>query len=281
MIDALVTGGKGFLGRALCARLEAEGQSVKALDRSDGDIADSASWNAFPKAKVLYHLAGRSYVPDSWEQGGDFVATNVLGTELALGYCRRHAAKMVYASAYVYGIPARLPINEQDPVSPNNPYALTKRLGEQLIEFAATYQGITATALRVFNVFGPGQRPEFLLPLIVKQIKEGKEIRLFDLSPKRDYIYLDDVIEAFYRAGRLESGFHLLNLGSGQSYSVGEIVALIQKVAGTSLPVFSTDSPRPQEIPDVVADISQALEVLNWRPQTSFTQGIQSMLNQR
>jgi nucleoside-diphosphate-sugar epimerase len=184
---------------------------------------------------------------------------------------------MVFASAYVYGNPANLPIRESDSVKPNNPYALSKHLGEQCCEFAARYQGVDVTVLRVFNVFGRGQREEFLIPTLVKQLS-GSEIRVMDLAPRRDYVYLPDVVEAFVRALDAPAGFHRFNIGSGQSYSVAEIVAALQAAAGTQLPVVSTAEPRPQEIPDVRADIGLASEVLGWKPAFNLTSGIHDML---
>jgi GDP-4-dehydro-6-deoxy-D-mannose reductase len=278
MMDALVTGAGGFIGQSLRARLRADGQNVLAITSANGDVSSADTWKALPPARVLYHLAGRSFVPDSWTQGPEFVATNVLGTERALAYCREHGARLVLASAYVYGIPERLPIGEDHTVSPNNPYALSKHLAEQLCKFAAQYHGVTATALRIFNVFGPGQRAEFLVPKILQQVREAREIRLFDLAPRRDYVFLSDVVDAFAKAADLRTGFHAINVGSGMSLSVAEIVDKIQAIAGTRLPVASDSVERRQEVPDVVADIARAQQIMGWRPQWSFERGIEQLL---
>lgn len=278
MIDAIVTGAGGFIGQALCVNLRSLGWSFLALSSADGDVAAPSTWMSLPPARVVFHLAGRSFVPDSWSNAPDFVSTNVAGTEYALAYCREHGSRLVLASAYVYGIPQRLPIRENDPVSPNNPYALTKRLAEQLCEFAAQYQGVVATALRIFNVFGPGQRAEFLIPKVLQQVQAGQDIRLLDLMPRRDYVYLSDVVDAFVKASKVSSGFHAINVGSGYSLSVAEIVEKIQSLAGTQLAVVSDSVQRRQEIPDVVADISLAQQVLGWRPQWSFEHGIEQIL---
>lgn len=278
MIDAIVTGAGGFIGQSLCADLRAKGWNVLPLTSTNGDVAVHDTWAPLPPARVVFHLAGRSFVPDSWMRGPDFLNANVVGTERALAYCRQNGARLVLASAYVYGIPQRLPIRESDPASPNNPYALTKRLAEQLCEFAAQYQGVVATALRIFNVFGPGQRAEFLIPKVLQQIQAGQEIRLLDLAPRRDYVYLSDVVDAFVKAGEVREGFHTINVGSGHSLSVAEIVDKIQIVAGTRLPVISDSVERRQEIPDVVADISVARQVLGWWPQLSFEGGIEQIL---
>lgn len=278
MIDAIVTGAGGFIGKALCVNLRALGWNFLPLTSANGDVAAASTWRMLPPARVVFHLAGRSFVPDSWLSGPDFVSTNVVGTERALAYCREHGSRLVLASAYVYGIPLSSPVRESDTVTPNNPYALTKLLAEQLCEFAVQYQGVVANALRIFNVFGPGQRAEFLVPKILQQLEIGREIHLFDLTPKRDYVYLSDVIDALVRASELRTGFNAFNIGSGYSLSVGEIVEKIQLVAGTRLPVVTDFAGRKEEIPDVVADITLAQKMLGWRPQLSFEAGIERIL---
>jgi GDP-4-dehydro-6-deoxy-D-mannose reductase len=279
MLDAVVTGAGGFVGRALVAEMARQGMEVLALERQHGDVAHEATWQGLPKARAVIHLAGRSYVPDSWQKGPDFVESNLLGTERALAYCRLHSARMVYASAYVYGIPETLPVSETHAARPNNPYALSKYLAEQLCEFASRYQSVPVTVLRVFNVFGVGQRPEFLIPSILGQVSAGKEIRVMDLKPRRDYVFLDDVVSAFLQSLKSASTFEKINIGSGVSCSVSDVVNTIQSVAGTSLPVVSQFSERAQEIPDVRADISLAGRSLNWTPRWTFADGVRKILN--
>jgi len=280
MIEALVTGSKGFIGRALVGRLRESGCSVLAAGRDEGDVALSATWDALPPARYVFHLAARSYVPDSWQDPAGFMHTNVTGTQRALDYCRRHGARLVFASAYLYGIPARLPIAESDAVHPNNPYALSKHLAEQLCAFHAAQFGTPVTVIRPFNVYGPGQREEFLIPHIIRQVRAGQEIRLQDLAPKRDYVYVADVAEAFVQSMQLAAGHHVVNIGSGASYSVLELVRMIQQAAGTDLPVVSAASPRQQEIPDVRADISRAAELLGWTPRHALAEGIAKLLRE-
>jgi len=281
LIDAIVTGAGGFIGRSLCSSLSSKGWSILALRDTDGDVATQETWKSLPPAKVVFHLAGRSFVPDSWSDSSEFLKTNTVGTECALEYCRKHRSRFVLASAYVYGIPRHLPIREYDRVYPNNPYALTKYMAEQLCEFASYYHGVSATALRIFNVFGPRQRAEFLIPRIIQQVLAGKEIRLLDLKPRRDYVYLNDVVDAFIKASEVGAGFHVINIGSGYSLSVAEIVNQIQAVAGTQLPVFTDSVVRNQEVPEVVADISLADEILGWRPLFSFEKGIEEILKRK
>lgn len=277
MLDAIITGAGGFVGRALSRRLQGDGYEILALTRDHGDVADAAFWAKLPAARAVVHLAGRSYVPESWRMPSRFLETNVIGTQHALDWCRQHNARMIFASAYIYGIPARLPISETDPVNPNNPYALSKHIAEQCCEFAVRNHGLDVTILRIFNVFGHGQRDEFLMPTLIRQL-ENKEIHVMDLAPRRDYVYLADVVEAFARALGGPKGFQLFNVGSGKSYSVAEIVAALQDAAGTCLPVISAAQQRPQEIPDVRADIGLIDRELGWKPVFDLVGGLKDML---
>jgi GDP-4-dehydro-6-deoxy-D-mannose reductase len=278
MIDAVVTGGSGFIGTRLLSKLRSNGAKVLALSSQDGDVADSSTWAKIPPSRVVFHLAGRSYVPDSWHNSAAFLHSNVIGTEQALSYCRRTGAGMVLASAYVYGIPKHLPISESDVPRPNNPYALSKWMAEELGAFASIHHQVNITALRIFNVFGPGQREVFLIPTIINQVRGGEAIQVQDLVPKRDYVYLEDVVDAFILAAASLSGFKRFNIGSAVSFSVAEIIETVQRAAGTSLPVISVNTARPNEIADVRADIGLARTALGWTPKFSFEDGIKKTM---
>ena len=278
MIDFIVTGATGFIGSELLIQLRLYGLQVIGLSSKDGDVASVETWKNLPSARAVIHLAGRSYVPESWTNSSCFMDTNIVGSELALMYCRNHGAKFIMASAYLYGVPQHLPICEHDEVNPNNPYALSKYLAEQLAEFSYQYYHIPVTLLRIFNVFGTGQRKEFLIPTIINQALKGKEIKLKNLEPRRDYIHVNDVVDALILASRLKDGYNLFNIGSGKSYSVAEIVQIVQNILGTNLPVISQKKIRPQEIQDVKADIGQAAKILGWKPKISFEEGLNKII---
>ncbi len=174
---------------------------------------------------------------------------------MALNYCKLNCAHLIYISAYLYGIPKKLPINENHPIFPNNPYALSKHLSEKLCEFYSSYYNIAVTVIRPFNIFGPGQRSEFLIPKLIKQILDSNEVRAKDFSPKRDYIYIEDFVDALVKVLGISDNFQVINIGSGKSYSVREIIDIIQEEAETKLPVFSDQEVRENEIDNVCADI--------------------------
>jgi nucleoside-diphosphate-sugar epimerase len=273
-----VTGAAGFIGRALAVGLEAAGYEVIRTTSADGDVADAATWKALMPVDHVFHLAGRSYVPDSWENPAAFVATNLGGTMRALEYCKAHSAHLVYVSAYVYGLPTRLPIHEDDPVEPNNPYAFSKVLAEQACRFYTETMGVHTTVIRPFNIFGPGQRHEFLIPMILDSVRRGGPIRVKDLEPRRDYIFLDDLVGILIKAADAPESYRVFNAGSGQSWSVRELISAIQSVSGTNLEVESSYERRFNEICDVVADISRAHDLLGWQPKLTLEEGIERLV---
>ena len=274
MSRILVTGASGFIGRQLTPHLQGAGHEVVAVTGSDGNVSERATWDALPATDVVVHLAARSFVPASWDDPAAFVEVNVLGTVHALEYCRQHGAALVFLSSYMYGAPERLPIREDAPLAAQNPYALSKKLAEEACRFYAERFGIPVTVLRPFNVYGPGQALPFLIPFIIGQVETGGGIRVKDLEPRRDYVYVGDLVEAITAAVAQPRGFRVLNVGSGESVSVADLIAIIQETWGTSLPVSSEGVRRKDEIMDTIADVTAAACELGWRPRVSLRDGL-------
>ena len=275
----LVTGAAGFIGRALVPRLRVKGHEVFEATSASGDVAEDRTWASFPSADAVVHLAGRSFIPDSWNDPGDFIRGNVLGTIGAVEYCRKHGARLVFISSYLYGHPEVLPIAETAPLDAKNPYAFSKKLSEDTCRFYASAFGIGVTILRPFNVFGPGQAEPFLVPFILRQVKAGGPVRVKDLGPKRDYVYVDDVADAVAAAIRVRPDFGIFNIGSGESWSVEELINLIQTMLGTDYPIESRHERRRDEVMDTVADIRKARTDLGWSPAFGLRGGLEDMFS--
>jgi GDP-4-dehydro-6-deoxy-D-mannose reductase len=278
MPTAIVTGASGFIGKAVVSSLRSSGYDVVAVDHGSGDAAEASFWSSLPQADHLIHLAGRSYVPESWRTPADFYETNIVGVARATEYCRKKAAHLLFVSSYVYGNPKRLPIDEDHPLAPGNPYALSKVLAEQVCAFHAEVERLAVTIVRPFNVFGPGQRTEFLIPSVIAQIKRGVDIRIKDIRPRRDYLFIDDLAAGIERTLRSPEGLRVFNLGSGSSYSVEEVVDMAQTIAGTRFGVHCEETTRQNEIADVRADITRARAQLGWGPRVSLRKGLELML---
>lgn len=277
MSRVLVTGASGFIGKHLVPRLRAEGHDVVEARREAGDISDRTTWQGFPPADVVVHLGAKTFVPESWEAPALFIKTNLVGTIEAMEYCRAHGARLIFLSSYMYGDAARQPISEDNVLVAKNPYALSKKLTEEACVFFADRFDLGITVLRPFNIYGAGQSDAFLVPTIVNQLKAGIAIRVKDLEPRRDYVYIVDVVEAMMTAIGSGHGFQVFNIGSGTSHSVAELIRTIQDVWGTDLPVYSDGVRRKDEIMDTVADIERARQQLGWRPRFTLRQGIEHM----
>lgn len=274
-----VTGGSGFVGKYLISALKKLKLRVINLDISNG--IDITQWNAIKDTErfdVIYHLAARSFVPDSYANPRDFYFTNVIGTLNMLELCRKHNAKMVFASSYVYGHPEYLPIDEKHPLGGFNPYAESKIIGERLCESYYRDFDLQILIVRPFNIYGVGQNDNFIIPLIIKQAKEGK-INLKASKPKRDYVFIDDIVDAYLRCGDYSgSQFEIFNIGSGRSYSVLEVTDMVKKKINKEVLVSFSEESRKNEVMDTYANIDKAEMMLGWRPETELADGIERIL---
>jgi len=276
----LVAGATGFIGRALSAKLGGQGCDVVALGSADGDIASAETLKKLADNDIshVFHLAGKTYVPDSWVHPEEFYRTNVLGTTNLLEFCKSHGISMTFVSAYVYGHPEILPIKENSRIRPSNPYALSKRLAEEACEFYADAHGLAIAAIRPFNVYGAGQDDKFLIPSIIRQALFEEKIVVQDLVPRRDYVFLDDLVAALLATISPPKGYGVYNVGSGYSLSVSEVIDIVQDVAQTNKEIVSEKNVRSNELMDVVADISKIQREFGWKPQYSFREGIARMI---
>jgi len=272
----VVTGSAGFVGSQLVKALQGQGATVIELDLQNGvDITDWDQIKDLDCFDMLFHLAARTFVPDSYTDPKAFYATNINGTLNVLELCRLYKARMIFASSYVYGTPQYLPIDEQHPISSFNPYASTKIICEHLCENFHNHFGVKVIIFRPFNIYGPGQKDSFLIPLIAKQAQKGLII-LKDPVPKRDFVYIYDVIDAYLKVATSDQNdFDIFNIGSGYSYSVWDIVNIIKDMFKQHIDIRFTGEKRKNEVMNTIADISKARNALHWGPRTDFVDGIQ------
>lgn len=280
MSKILVTGASGFIGRVLVTRLRAQSLDVLVTSSADGDISSRETLERFAQQDIahVFHLAGKTFVPDSWDDPQAFCQTNVMGTISVLEFCRKKHIPMTCVSAYVYGHPDSLPIEENSAIRPSNPYALTKRLAEEACEFYANTYNFPVTTIRPFNVYGIGQGENFLIPSIIHQVLNESQIVVKDLQPRRDYVYLEDLLGALVATLDRPKGYNVYNVGSGYSLSVKEVIDVIQDVAGTCKEIICDNVVRSNELMDVVAGISKAGKELGWHPEYSFRTGIENII---
>jgi UDP-glucose 4-epimerase len=272
----LVAGCTGFVGRALVSRLERDGWSVDGVSRSTGvDLSCREQVDVLGDCDVIVNVAGRTSVPASYDDPDGFERDNVVVTQNLLALARRSGARVVHAGSYVYGTPRTLPIDETHPLAAHNPYAASKLRAEEACVAAHRDGAVPVTVLRIFNAYGPGQRPGLLVPTILDGIRAGT-IELADATPRRDFVHLDDVVDALARAIErpLHGGCEAINIGSGRSTSVAELVEIAIRASGREVRVHVKNTPRLGEIADVVADVRKAEAKLGWQPRVALESGI-------
>ena len=274
----LVTGADGFIGRHLVPALAAQGHRVERHTRQNGDIVHASL--SYAGVTHVFHLAARTFVPESWTHPFAFYETNVLGTVNVLEFCRRHRASLTLVSSYVYGAPQQLPVPELHPLQAFNPYAHSKILAEEAASYYSKQFGIRVAIVRPFNVYGPGQGERFLIPSLIQQALSPtcNTIAIQDPRPRRDYLYVTDFIGLLLKLLEHRPS-DTYNAGSGVSVSIQQLVDLINSLLSVNKSISSTGMPRQEEILDVAADVRKAWEQLHWNPSTSLEAGLRRMID--
>jgi len=273
----LVTGANGFIGRHLVRTLRAAGHLVFTHSSSDGHIANCRL--NFEGVGHVFHLAARTFVPDSWSEPLGFYEVNLLGTVNVLEFCRTCGASLTLMSSYVYGRPVHLPISENELLQAFNPYSHTKILAEEIGRYYEQQFGVPVTIVRPFNIYGPGQDRRFLVPTILAQaIDPGTTtIVVADLRPRRDYIFITDLVDLLVSMTFRRQG-GTFNAGSGSSWGVDDVIAIVNELLPAPKAVRSEGRLRQEEILDVVADISCVRGEFGWEPRVAFRDGLRYTL---
>jgi len=266
MIKILVSGSDSFVGRHLIARLSKK-RKIKLIkmNRKSGDVINKKTWDNQVATNVLIYLAGKTYVPESWEKPEEFIETNIMGVTRALEYCKKNKTKMIYISSYMYGKADKLPTSENAKIKINNPLALSKATAEEICKFYSKNYGVKTIIIRPSNIYGPDQSSFWLIPQILKKFK-SKKILMNNLNIKRDLIYIVDFIKAVTKAIYVNKKFEIINIGSGRSYSIIEIIKTIQRISKKNITIKSKNIRRKNEILQTKLDITKAKKILKWKP---------------
>jgi len=303
----LVTGGAGFIGSHLVDRLLAEGgwrvtvvddfndfyspeikhsniaEHVKSSDYRvvDADIRDTSTMIALfaeYKFDVIAHLAARAGVRPSLAEPKLYAETNINGTLNLLELAKEHNIKQFVfgSSSSVYGINAKVPFAENDPIfNPISPYAATKAAGELLCHTYSHLYDIRCVCLRFFTVYGSRQRPDLAIHKFSKLISEGRPIQVFgDGTSRRDYTYIDDIIQGVRAAIDYDrSMYEIFNLGESQTTELNELISLLERSLNLQA-VIDRQPMQPGDVPTTFADISKSRELLGYNPTTKIADGI-------
>ena len=276
----VVAGSDGFVGRHVCAFLQEQGHTLYKIDISTGlDLSDASIVDKVDEFDCFIHLANLVYVPASYQDPAKFYRINLMTTLNALELCRKYSARLVYVSSYIYGGPQYLPVDENHPIGPFNPYAQTKVICEKMCEGYHRDFGVKISILRPFNIYGVGQKGKLLIPEIIDQLKEGKStIQLRAASPRRDYVNVIDVASGICACINDTNDYNAYNICSGVSYSVREMTEIINANLTNKVTFEFGASDRPNEV-DETRGSCEKLKTLGWAPSISFEEGIKQIIN--
>lgn len=280
MKKILITGSTGFVGKTLLKELNKEKYFIYSYSSKDGDISSKKTWERMPKSDYLIHLAAKTFVPDSWKKPEEFFIKNSIALINAIDYCKKNNSKLIFLSSFVYGN-QNFAINEKCETLPQNPYSLSKLIGEQVCSFYKRVENLDVIILRPFNIFGPDQNKLFLIPKIINQIKNNFKIEVLDIKPKRDFLYVKDLASAIEKTLSYEGNHYIFNIGSGKSYSIEQIIKILQELYGTNLEVLTKNQTRKMEISETIADITLAKKELHWEPKYSIKAALKEMIDNK
>ena len=297
-MKALVTGGAGFIGANLARTLLEQGHEVRVLDNfSTGHRAnlhglevevvegDLRSFERVSSAvrgmEVVFHQGALPSVPRSVQDPLTSNAVNVEGTLNVLLAARDHQVRrvVVASSSSVYGDAPGVPRREDGPVAPMAPYAVAKLAAEKYALTANRVYGLETVALRYFNVFGEYQDPTSgyaaVIPKFIRIMLGGERPTIFgDGSFSRDFTHIDNVVAANLAAATSEAALgHAINVAMNESHTINDVVDTLNSLMALDIQPIYAD-PRPGDVPDSLADITRARELLGYRPTTDFTAGV-------
>lgn len=299
LMRVLVTGGAGFIGSHVSKLLLDKGHAVTVVDNlSKGkkelvderatfiqaDLLDQPSVEkALTGHEAVIHMASFIEVGESVKKPGEFAENNILGTVRLLGAMRGVGIKKIIfsSSACVYGIPAKIPISETDPLGEQeNPYGLTKVSMEQFCILYHKLFGFDVTILRYFNPYGPGElhQPEtHAIPNFINAAVSKQPIPLFWKGEQiRDFIYVDDLAKAHVLPLNL-SGLHIYNIGTEASSKIIDVVKKIFEIVGYEVPIKDMGE-RKGDVPALVASSEKIKRELGWSTQVNLDEGLRKTI---
>tara|TARA_Y100000310_G_scaffold137965_1_gene136903 strand:+ start:430 stop:1350 length:921 start_codon:yes stop_codon:yes gene_type:complete len=298
----LVTGGAGFIGSHIAEYLVKRGDDVTVLDNLNtgkkenlaeindkinfvnGDIRDHKLLEKLVNDTTnVFHEAALASVQQSFNMKDEYFDVNVSGTENILKLAKEYGFKVVYASSSsVYGNPKQIQIKEDDDRNPINPYAQTKLETELLAEKYAK-MGVSVIGLRYFNVFGKGQSKEYagVIKLFLERIQQGKSPKINgDGLQIRDFVYIDDVVQANVLAMDSDINHRFFNVGSGLPISILDLANLVIEASGLSLePIHGPEL--PGDVRATQADIKLIRKLLNWEPKIRLDDWLTKIISKK
>ncbi len=302
--NVFITGAGGFIGSHLCSHLVESGAKVTAMlhynSRSDwsnlefldkeikkslcvvkGNIEDTSFMDSQTKGQdIIFHLAALIGIPYSYEAPLSYVKTNIQGTVNVLEAARKNNTELVIntSTSETYGSALYTPIDELHPLQGQSPYSASKISADKLAESYYNSFKTPVITVRPFNTYGPRQSSRAVIPTIISQLLTEDKLVLGDLSPVRDFTYVDDTANGFLCAAQNDKHVgEVINLGFGKAATVGEIAKLIMQIMGVEKDILSENSrirPKDSEVFHLISNNTKANDLIKWEPEVDLKTGL-------
>jgi dTDP-glucose 4,6-dehydratase len=309
MAKVLVTGAGGFIGSHLTEELVRQGEEVRALVRYNsrdtkglledlpgeiqhqievvpGDLKDpDGVKKALRGCSKVFHLGALIAIPYSYIHPFDFIQTNTVGTAHLLNACLEEGAleRVIHTStSEVYGTAQYVPIDEKHPLQAQSPYAASKIAADKLAESYYLSFGLPIAVLRPFNTFGPRQSLRAIIPTILSQAIGNQKIRLGNISPRRDFLFVKDTVRGFIQLGKCEGAVgKVVNIGTGTDISIEALMTKILNLMGKRGEIeveAQRIRPEKSEVMQLLSDTRLAQKLFQWAPQYTLEEGLRETM---
>jgi UDP-glucose 4-epimerase len=298
MQNILVTGGAGFIGSHLVKVLVKQGHNVSIIDnlsrgnrQNIGELIQSVEFiesdiqdqkileYCIKKADMVFHLSALSRVIPCINDPESCFRNNIYGTELVARYCTKYTKKMIFSSSReVYGNSVTVPVHETSPMNPENPYGASKIAGEAIIKAFSKTFGLNYVILRLANVYGSNDF-ERVIPVFIQKAMADQDIQIFGGGQEIDFIFIDDVIDAFVKTLNPDTKDKICNIGSGTGTDLKTLAEMIIKKVSSNSKIVYKDL-RKGEVEHYIADISYAKKLISWEPKFSLDSGLEKVITQ-
>ena len=304
-----MTGAGGFIGSHLTEELVRQGEEVRALVRYNsrdakglledlpreiqhqievvpGDLKDpDGVKKALKGCSKVFHLGALIAIPYSYIHPFDFIQTNTVGTAHLLNACLEQGTleRVIHTStSEVYGTAQYVPIDEKHPLQAQSPYAASKIAADKLAESYYLSFGLPIAILRPFNTFGPRQSLRAIIPTIISQAMGDQKIRLGNIRPRRDFLFVKDTVRGFIQLGKCEEAVgKVVNIGTGTDISVEALVTKILNLTGKRGEIEVEDQrirPEKSEVMQLLSDTRLAQKLFQWAPRYTLEEGLRETM---
>lgn len=276
-MNILVTGHTGFIGTNIVKKLQNE-YTILPTNKNNAqrmNVLEKSQLLDFDEVDAVIHLASKTSISDSISNPYDTYYTNMVGTLNILDYAvKRKIKNIINISTYTYGDPKYIPIDESHPLSPHSPYNKSKVISEKLCKYYSEDYKLNIVTLRPFYIYGNSYNSSFISSTIRKVINNEKVI-LSNKNTRRDFLFVDDFVMLVHKILlNFPEGYNVYNVGYGKSYSLEDILRVIESIMNKKISIEYDSSIRPNDVSEMVADIGKVTKEFEWMPTIDIDEGL-------